>query len=253
MTTPTLAKPNEERDIFLYQGTSDIVMSEALVQYRTQLTFDILRKVSRTRFESVIDFGCGDGSNLHSLAQKVSAKKARGIDLNVPEVLSGPIVLHRSNLLECVPDEQYQLVISNQVFEHIYESWLPKYFYVLKTSCAPNGIILISTPNRWRPRNILRILTFRRPYMMQSNKGVPLEQHLGHHRECSYRELQIILNQHFQKPEWSISIIRTVPRMIESRVREVANILVYFLLWVFWCPLLVSASQDHYVVIQRNP
>jgi SAM-dependent methyltransferase len=227
-------------------------VNEALVQYRNDLMWHVLQRVARTRFDSIIDFGCGAGENLRVLARKVNAKKAAGIDLRLAEVLSGPVVLICGNLLEYVPDAQYQLVISNQVFEHIYEPWLPKYFAVLKASCAPQGIMLISTPNRWRPKNILRVLTFRRPYMMSQNPGIPPEQHLGHHRECSYRELETILQQYFQEPEWDIRIMRTVPRIIESRARWLVNILLYFLLWVFWRPLLISASQDHYVIIQRN-
>ena len=168
------------------------------------------------------------------------------------EVLSGPLILRRLNLLEYVPDTPYDLVVSNQVFEHIYAPWLPKYFEVLKASCAPGGIILLSTPNRWRLKNLLRALTLRRPYMMSQNPGVPPEQHLGHHRECSYRELRTILQEYFEAPQWSIKIVRTVPRVIESQARWMVNILVYALLWMVWRPVCVSASQDHYVVIRRR-
>jgi cyclopropane fatty-acyl-phospholipid synthase-like methyltransferase len=227
-------------------------MHEVLVQYRTQLMRYVLQKAARTRFESIIDFGCGEGANLRALARQVNAKRATGIDLSVTEVSYGSIVLKRGNILEFVPDTQYQLVISNQVFEHIYEPWLPKYFEVLKASCAPEGLIMISTPNRWRPKNILRALAFCPPYMMSQNPGVPPEQHLGHHRECSYRELRTILQRYFQKPQWSFSIVRTIPRVIESPGRWLVNILVYFLLWVFWRPVFVSASQDHYVIIQHH-
>ena len=142
--------------------------------------------------------------------------------------LQGSIVLHRGNFLEEAPEEQYELVLSNQVFEHIYEPWLPKYFDSLKASCAPGGVILLSTPNRWRPKNILRVLTFRPPEMMNPNMGVPPEQHLGHHRECSWRELYKFINQYFQKPEWSICIVRLVPHpkgSLRSLAREPADIL----------------------------
>lgn len=99
----------------------------AQVHYRTELMWDVLRKVGRTHFEEIVDFGCGDGAILRLLMQKVGAKRAKGMDLNVSELHSDTIGFHRGNLLDHIPDEQYELVVSNQVFEHIHEPWLPKY------------------------------------------------------------------------------------------------------------------------------
>jgi hypothetical protein len=62
------------------------------------------------------------------------------------EELQGSLVLHRGNFLEEAPEEQYELVLSIQVFEYLYEPWLPKYFDILKASCAPRGVILLDTP-----------------------------------------------------------------------------------------------------------
>jgi SAM-dependent methyltransferase len=220
-------------------------------RYRARFMCDVLRRVSPRQYNSVIDFGCGDGSILSLIMREVGASKAKGIDLRVSEVRSNRFSLCRGNLLEYVPEETYDLVISNQVFEHIYEPWLTGYFAVLQESCAPEGVILISTPNRWRPKNILRALLLRRPYMMSSNRGLPPEQHLGHHRECSFRELRAILSKYFGPNKWSFTVVRTVPRVIDSRSRWAGNILLYFLLWLFWRPLVISASQDHYAVFHR--
>lgn len=88
--------------------------------------------------------------------------------------------------------------------------------------------------------------------MSPNTTGVPPEQHLGHHRECSYRELQSLLLRYFNAPEWQIRIMRPTPRILASRPRWLANMFIYSLLWVFWRPIFMSASQDHYVVIQRN-
>ena len=224
-----------------------------LAHYRMHLMCDVLKRVGRTRFSSIVDYGCGDGEILRLMTLLTGATNAKGIDISLNEITSGPIVLECANMLSYLPKTQYELVISNQLVEHIYEPWLPTYFHVLKESCKPEGVILISTPNRWRPNNIFRLLTLRRPYMMSPNTtGVPPEQHLGHHRECSYRELQRLLLRYFAAPEWHVRIMRMIPRVVASRPRWVANILIYCLLWVFWRPLCVSASQDHYVVIQRN-
>jgi SAM-dependent methyltransferase len=226
-------------------------MDDTLEGYRTQFMWDVLRQAGTMHFESVVDLGCGDGANLRALARRVGATRAAGIDLGVQDQNFGSVVLQRGNLLDYAPSRPYQLVVSNQVFEHIYAPWLPRYFAALKASCAPNGMILLSTPNRWRPKNIMRLFAFRRPFMMSQNPGVPPEQHLGHHRECSYRQLRALMNQQFPAPEWKVVIVRTVPRVIESNLRWLVNILVYGLLWILWRPLFVSASQDHYVIIRR--
>jgi SAM-dependent methyltransferase len=212
----------------------------------------VLGKTAGTRFASVVDLGCGNGDNLRALARQVGATRATGIDLKAREETAGVVVLERGDLLNYVPRQPYQLVVSNQVFEHIYAPWLPRYFAALRACCAPDGVILLSTPNRWRPKNLLRLLALRPPYMMSQNPGVPPEQHRGHHRECSYRELREILGQNFPAPEWQVTIVRTVPRPLESLPRWIVNIVVYTLFWVVWRPVFVSASQDHYAIIHRQ-
>lgn len=139
-------------------------MDKLLADYRLHLMSDVLNAAGRTRFSSVVDFGCGDGEILRLMMQVTGASDARGIDIGLEEISPGPIILERANMLDYVPKKQYELVISNQLMEHIYEPWLPKYFHVLRESCKPGGLILISTPNRWRPNNIFRLLTLRRPY-----------------------------------------------------------------------------------------
>ncbi|PWT81326.1 MAG: hypothetical protein C5B58_10000 [Acidobacteria bacterium] len=221
-------------------------------EYRTQMIYACLSKAPVQRFASVLDLGCADGSILKAVARKVGAEKAEGLDLKAANSAGDSITIRRGDLLQFKPETTYELVVSNQVFEHIYEPWLPQYFHVLKQSCSANGIILISTPNRWRPKNIVRFLTLRRPYMMQPNPGIPPERHLGHHRECSFRDLRAILREYFCEPEWTTEILSLTPRMTDSRLRWIANLLVYFGGWFLWRPLFVSASQDHYAIIRHN-
>ncbi len=42
--------------------------------------------------------------------------------------------------------------------------------------------------------------------MMQANPGVPPSEHLGHHRECSYRELAALLRGAFDRESWHMTI-----------------------------------------------
>lgn len=226
-------------------------MDERLSRYRTAFMKRILRRLGRARFGSVIDFGCDDGTNLRRMASFVGAYEAMGVDFRAQDGEHDGITLRRGNVLEFVPDHSYELVISNQVFEHIYELWLPKYFATLRASCARGGIILLSTPNLWRSSNLVRLLTFGRPVIQNPNPGVPPEEHLGHHRECSYRELEAILHSEFPEPEFRVRIFRTFPRVESTVGHWLAVAMIYLTLWPLWRPLFVSASQDHYAVIDR--
>ena len=230
-------------------------MSESTLylEYRTQFILDVLKRFGHTGFDSVADFGCGDGRIFAALVAKLGASRAAGVDYNAPvEQSNSQIEYVQSNFFEFAPDEPYDLVTSIQVFEHIYEPWLEKYFAAMKRSCNAGGTILISTPNRWRPSNLVRAMTLRKPLMMNANPGVPPEEHLGHHRESSYRELAEIIARFFPESEWQFQIARPVPRRIGSTPRWVLNLAVYYLLGWAWRPLCVSSSHDHYVVIQRR-
>jgi SAM-dependent methyltransferase len=225
--------------------------TESVVRYRVSMVLETVKQSGRTRFDRVVDLGCGDGAVLRRIANAVGATEAVGIDLDVPEVQVGAVTLRRGDLFEFSPANPFDLVVSNQVFEHIYEPWLNRYFSALARSCAARGVVVLSTPNRWRALNLVRALTLRRPYMMQANPGVPPEQHLGHHRECSYRELNRILRSGFPPPDWKIRILRSAPRNEGSTTRWLLRLGVYILLWPLWRPLFVSASQDHYVAVER--
>src|SRR5206468_6531007 len=87
-------------------------MDEVLAQYRLHLMCDVLKAAGRTRFPSIVDFGCGDGEILRLMAQVTGAKDAKGIDIRLNGIISGPIVLERANMLEYLPKKQYDLVIS---------------------------------------------------------------------------------------------------------------------------------------------
>jgi SAM-dependent methyltransferase len=209
-----------------------------------------LRRIERTRFRSVLDIGCGDGTVLRRFVPYIGARTAVGIDLDAPDG-DEAVILRRANLFDFLPDQRFELVISNQVFEHIYEPLLPRYIDVLKASSAPGGVILLSTPNRWRARNLARLLILRRPHIMQTNPGIRQEEHRGHHRECSYRELQQLLQASFDSRSWRLRIVRSIPPNQGSRLRWLARLAIYGALWPLWRPVFVSASQDHYVLLEH--
>ncbi len=226
---------------------------ELYLEYRSRFVCDLLKYHGRTKVDSIADFGCGDGRLLAALTEKLGAAHAIGVDLDAdPNRSSARIRYHRANFLDFTPDQRCELVTSIQVFEHVHEPWLNRYFDALKRACKPGGMILISTPNRWRPSNLVRVATLRRPAMMYPNPGIPGEEFLGHHRESSYREMAAYLDRHFSSPEWRFQVARTAPRSTGSLGVWMINLAIYCGLWLVWRPLCVSASHDHYAVILRR-
>ena len=102
--------------------------------------------------KSVIDIGCGEGYGPSILARR--ARKVLGVDI-APEVVAHARKLYPAenlsfrvmdvNRLE-VPPQSFDLAVSLQVVEHLAD--VSGYFAELARVLAPEGVALLSTPNR---------------------------------------------------------------------------------------------------------
>ena len=122
-------------------------------------------RVGRLPGAVVLDAGCGEGYGLELLAQ-AGASRVVGVDLD-PQVVAhataryatpdpgctradgtGPHIEVAQAELSSLPlaDEEVDLTVSFQVIEHLHD--IPGYLASLRRVTAPDGAVLIATPNR---------------------------------------------------------------------------------------------------------
>jgi len=103
--------------------------------------------------KSVLDVGCGDGYGCAFLAEK--AKFVQGVDYEPEVVLSAQKKYKANNLRYSAmnalklefKDQEFDIVCSFQVIEHIPEELIPLYLNELRRVLKDNGILYLSTLN----------------------------------------------------------------------------------------------------------
>jgi SAM-dependent methyltransferase len=103
----------------------------------------------------VLDAGCGEGYGLRLLAE-AGAERVVGVDLEAPVVAhiratyaaADPrIEAHTAELMALpLADDEVHLTVSFQVIEHLHD--IPGYLRSLRRVTAPDGHVVIATPNR---------------------------------------------------------------------------------------------------------
>jgi len=103
----------------------------------------------------VIDIACGEGYGAFLLAEK--ARKVVGVDIS-PEVIAHAASKYtRDNLdflvgsVEAIPiegEQLYDVIVSFETIEHLDEADQHKFLSEVKRLLKPNGLFVVSTPNR---------------------------------------------------------------------------------------------------------
>lgn len=97
--------------------------------------------------KTVFDFGCGGGYGTEYLS-RFTKKEVFGFDKNTNAIKTTNSFFHKDNLIfsASLPKKKFDVIVSFQVIEHIKDR--VEYYKKLKKLLKPNGIILISTPNK---------------------------------------------------------------------------------------------------------
>lgn len=161
-----------------------------------------------------------------------AALKANGIGFMPADLMKDPIV----------PDEPYDLVVMAEVIEHVPK---PPYlvFRNLYSALRPGGHLLITTPNLYRLRNVMRMLTGQRifDYFLVPEKDRPL----GHFLEYAKDQL----DWHVREAGFEIrhSSLEQLTLGGASAKARWGRRTLYPLLWArpLW--------REHIVVVARRP
>ena len=166
------------------------------------INLDLLDTYAKKGDFTLLDAGCGNGTNLEDIILKYPDAKIIGIDNFKPDIENAKKKFaNKIDFLYCdcldmkINSESIDVVLSNQVIEHIvkYEKYLSEIKRILKSE----GLLILSTPNFHNPKNTLLKLLFQKPIMRwENNKNLPPSKYRGHVKEFYEDELITLIQKH---------------------------------------------------------
>ncbi|MFQ5864284.1 MAG: methyltransferase domain-containing protein [bacterium] len=138
---------------------------------RGELVADILQSFTPIVNRKILDIGCGDGGTALALSARGAEVTAIDLDLKRVQKLEHAASLLNSNLMVLegnaeklyFNDETFEVIILQDVIEH-----LPNPHLAAKEAARVlkrQGLIYISTPNRWSPFNFVADPHWALPFM----------------------------------------------------------------------------------------
>jgi len=131
----------------------------------------------------VVDLGCGKGDFALKVKGRVNCKEIYGVDVwedALAEAQSKGIKAEKMDLNEELnfPDSEYDVVVSNQVLEHLFfpSKFIQEVYRILKV----DGYAVISTENLSSWDNVISLLFGYTPFSMEFDRikiGNPLSPH----------------------------------------------------------------------------
>lgn len=112
--------------------------------------------------KSILDIGCGDGALLLALEKWGKAKELCGIDIS--EIIaesSSKINFIKSNILKFDLAEKFDVVVLDNVYEHICPADTPYLYNSINKVLKPGGKLILLAPNKlFGPWDVTRINDF---------------------------------------------------------------------------------------------
>ena len=159
------------------------------------INLELLKNYAKGDDFTLVDAGCGQGTNLIDVISKYPKSKIIGVDNYKPDLLiakkrfTNKVEFLYSDCLDMKIDSgSIDIVLSNQVIEHIpkFEEYLLEIERILKG----NGLLIISTPNFHNPKNTFLKIFFQKPIMRwENNQNLPPDKYRGHVKEFLEDEL----------------------------------------------------------------
>lgn len=138
--------------------------------------------------KSILDVGCGDGSFLINVSNSLGNSRLVGIDISssvIPSNINNIDFINK-DIINFDLDEQFDIVFSDNVLEHIAYLDLSDHLSSIKKALKSNGTLIIIMPNRlFGPCDVTRIIDY-----TYSNKIPAMGTHLN---ESTYTEMISIL------------------------------------------------------------
>lgn len=134
--------------------------------------------------QSIIDFGCGQGYMLQSIARQLNTKYLSGVDVLIPQELKShkKIVFQEGNVITYKPTQKFDVAISDNVLEHLVPEDASLHLKSMYEALNDHGKLILIMPNKlFGPADITRIKDF-------SHSG-KLPPEGGHVNESTYTDM----------------------------------------------------------------
>jgi ubiquinone/menaquinone biosynthesis C-methylase UbiE len=150
----------------------------------------VLDYLSKSKYDVMLDIGCGDGNFSIKIKDAGHAKEIYGIEITEKGVISainnGVKAFKVDIDVENLPfeDRFFDSIFAGEVIEHLYDTdhFLDEIYRVLK----PGGILVITTPNLASIHNRVALLFGYQPFPM----GVSARMNIGRAYEPSSEQAQ---------------------------------------------------------------
>ena len=115
--------------------------------YYSGIRWDVLSMVDKLNFDKILEVGGGDFKSLKMISERCHAE-GWGVDQRVVEadylkIITGSI--DSDKVIDSLPDNYFDLVMANDVLEHLANS--EKFFDTAYKKLSNDGLLLISVPN----------------------------------------------------------------------------------------------------------
>lgn len=140
--------------------------------------------------KSVLDVGCGTGELLFAIEASFPHGELCGMDVSTAHLPdSGSVRFIEADVTDFRLDRTFDVVLSNQVLEHIAPEDVPQHLNAISRVLSDAGTAIMCLPNRfWGPSDVTRIV---------DNRYCGLTPAQGTHlNEGSYKELVPVLKRH---------------------------------------------------------
>lgn len=154
---------------------------------------DFLKMLERNQGAKVIDLGCGKGEFTLKVKEKIECPEICGVDIwteGLKATKEKGINIKKMGLDQKLklPSDYYDVVISNQVIEHLsYPSLFVKEMYRITKK---GGYAVISTENLCSWDNIFALIFGHTPFSMQFDGGLKIGNPFSPHNEKKFEDYQ---------------------------------------------------------------
>lgn len=131
--------------------TDQAAYFEKLVAVKKKIAFQFKKELAG---KSVLDVGCGNGSFLYALAQTdIPTQDLYGLDIKAPlfpnDEAGRRIKCYQRNIIRFEVPQQFDILILDNVYEHIAPQDKGFFLESLRKSLKPNGKIIMIIPHRF--------------------------------------------------------------------------------------------------------